>query len=57
MAERVTSADRNRVIHYAGNAVLWQSSNRIQADRIDVDRTKKMLTAGRQSRLAVSGRR
>ena len=31
-ADRVTSADHNHLIRYAGNAVVWQSSNRIQAD-------------------------
>jgi lipopolysaccharide export system protein LptA len=45
LADRVTSADRNHLMHYVGNAVLWQSSNRIQADQIDIDREKKMLTA------------
>ena len=33
LADRVTSANRNQLIHYIGNAVLWQSSNRIQADQ------------------------
>src|SRR5215469_11612220 len=45
IADHVISADRNHVIHYAGNAVLWQSSNRIQADKIDVDRDKKSIVA------------
>jgi lipopolysaccharide export system protein LptA len=44
-ADHVTSANRNHLIHYAGNAVLWQTSNRIQADRIDVDRDKKSIVA------------
>src|SRR5262249_9789607 len=44
-ADRVTSADRNHVIHYSGNAVVWQTSNRIQGDRIDIDRDKKSLVA------------
>jgi lipopolysaccharide export system protein LptA len=44
-ADHVTSANRNHVIHYAGNAVVWQTSNRIQADRIDIDRDKKSLIA------------
>lgn len=42
-ADRVTSANRNHLIHYAGNAVVWQTSNRIQADRIDIDRDKKSI--------------
>jgi len=45
MADRVISAQRNHLIHYIGNAVLWQSSNRIQADKIDVDRDKKSIVA------------
>jgi lipopolysaccharide export system protein LptA len=45
VADRVVSANRNHLIHYIGNAVLWQSSNRIQADRIDVDRDKKSIVA------------
>jgi lipopolysaccharide export system protein LptA len=45
IADRVTSANRNHVIHYSGNAVVWQTSNRIQGDRIDIDRDKKTLIA------------
>jgi lipopolysaccharide export system protein LptA len=48
MADRVTSANHNHLIHYVGNAVVWQSSNRIQADRIDIDRDKKGLVADGQ---------
>jgi len=44
-ADRVTSANRNRLVHYAGNAVVWQTSNRIQGDRIDIDRDKKSIVA------------
>ena len=47
-ADRVTSANRNHLIHYAGNAVVWQTSNRIQADRIDIDRDKKSIIADGQ---------
>jgi lipopolysaccharide export system protein LptA len=45
LADRVVSSDRNRQIEYTGNAVLWQSANRIQADRIDIDRVKKSIVA------------
>jgi lipopolysaccharide export system protein LptA len=48
MADRVISANRNKEIHYIGNAVLWQSANRIQADKIDVDRDKKSIVADGQ---------
>jgi lipopolysaccharide export system protein LptA len=44
-ADRVTSANRNHLIRYAGNAVVWQTSNRIQGDRIDIDRDKKTVIA------------
>jgi len=44
-ADRVTSSNRNHLIRYSGNAVLWQTANRIQGDRIDVDRDKKSLVA------------
>src|ERR1035441_4506897 len=44
-ADHVVSANRNHLIHYSGNAVVWQTSNRIQADKIDIDRDKKSLVA------------
>jgi lipopolysaccharide export system protein LptA len=44
-ADRVTSANRNHLVHYVGNAVVWQTSNRIQAERIDIDRDKKSIVA------------
>ncbi len=45
IADRVVTANRNQVIHYIGNAVLWQASNRLQAGRIDIDRAAQSLTA------------
>ena len=47
-ADRVVSADHNHLVHYIGNAVLWQTSNRISANTIDVDREKKTLVADGQ---------
>jgi lipopolysaccharide export system protein LptA len=44
-ADRVTSANRNHLVHYTGNAAVWQTSNRVQADRIDIDRDKKSIVA------------
>ncbi len=44
-ADHVISANRNHLIHYIGNAVVWQTSNRIQAERIDIDRDKKTIVA------------
>ncbi len=47
-ADRVDSANRNKQVHYIGNAVVWQTSNRITADKIDIDREKKTLLADGQ---------
>lgn len=44
-ARRMTSASHNKLVHYEGDAVLWQEANRIQGDVIDVDRDKHMITA------------
>jgi lipopolysaccharide export system protein LptA len=44
-ARKMTSANRNRLIHYEGGAVMTQGANRIQADAIDLDREKKTLAA------------
>ncbi len=44
-ADRITSANRNHLVHYAGHAKVWQTSNRVEADKIDIDRDKKTLIA------------
>ena len=44
-ADHITSANRNHLMHYVGNARVWQSANRIEADNIDIDRDKKSLVA------------
>jgi lipopolysaccharide export system protein LptA len=44
-AARMTSKDHNQQIRYEGNALMWQGSNRIQADRIDIDRQAGRLQA------------
>jgi lipopolysaccharide export system protein LptA len=44
-AARMTSAERNGVITYTGNAILWQASNRITADTIRIDRKNNQLWA------------
>jgi lipopolysaccharide export system protein LptA len=44
-AQRMVSTNNNRRIHYEGNAVAWQGANRIQADRLDIDRDKHVLEA------------
>lgn len=37
-AKKMISADGNAKIHYEGDALLWQGVNRLQADKIDIDR-------------------
>jgi lipopolysaccharide export system protein LptA len=44
-AERMTSQDDNSTIEYQGNALLWQGPNRVQADRIRIDRKNGRLQA------------
>ncbi|MFN7993453.1 MAG: LPS export ABC transporter periplasmic protein LptC [Bryobacteraceae bacterium] len=45
VARAMTSANHNRLVHYEGDVVLWQGANRIQADRVDIDREKHTLIA------------
>ena len=44
-AQHMTSADKNQKLHYEGNAVVWQGVNRVEADRIDIDRTRQVFEA------------
>lgn len=48
-AQRMVSTDHNQKIHYEGlpeqQAVAWQGANRVQADRLDIDREKQKLEA------------
>ena len=44
-ARHMTSANHNKLVHYEGDALLWQDTNRIQGDVIDVDRDKHTLVA------------
>lgn len=44
-ARKMVSTDKNLKILYEGDAVLWQGSNRVQADRIDIDRDESSLLA------------
>jgi lipopolysaccharide export system protein LptA len=43
--ERMTAVDNNMLITYEGHAVLWQSSNRLQGTKIQIDRRSKALLA------------
>ena len=44
-AQHMTSAQKNQKLHYEGNAVVWQGANRVEADRIDIDRAAQMFQA------------
>src|SRR5580693_4922935 len=35
------STDKNQVVHYQGKAQMWQGADRIQADKIDLNREQK----------------
>jgi lipopolysaccharide export system protein LptA len=44
-AERMNTVNNNALITYEGGAVLWQSSNRLQAERVLIDRRAKTIAA------------
>jgi lipopolysaccharide export system protein LptA len=44
-AARMVSTERNRKVVYEGGAMLWQSSNRLQAQRVEIDRGQQRLHA------------
>lgn len=44
-ARTMTTRDRQRQVRYEGDAVLWQGANRVQGDRIDIDRVNQRLFA------------
>ncbi len=44
-AQKMVSTDENAKIHYEGNAVAWQGSNRVEADRLDIDRDAGIMVA------------
>jgi lipopolysaccharide export system protein LptA len=44
-AARMTSTDGNRKIRYETDVLLWQGANRIEAAKIDIDRTAERLEA------------
>ncbi len=44
-ANRMVSTDDHKQIHYEGNAVAWQGANRIEADRLDIDRKNDVMKA------------
>ena len=44
-ARRMVSTDQNQKIHYEGSAVAWQGANRVEADRLDIDRDGGVMEA------------
>jgi lipopolysaccharide export system protein LptA len=45
MAEHMTAANHNHLLHYEGHVVMWQGGDRLTADRTDIDRDKRSLSA------------
>jgi lipopolysaccharide export system protein LptA len=45
VARSMSSANHNKLVKYDGDAVLWQGVNRIQADRVEIDRDKRSILA------------
>lgn len=45
MADRMTAANHNRLLHYEGHVVMWQGGDRITAERTEIDREKRTLSA------------
>jgi len=45
MADRMTSANHNHLVHYENHVMMWQGADRISADRTDVDRDKRTVAA------------
>ncbi len=47
-ASKMWTRENNRVLRYEGSAVLWQGGNRIEADRLEIDRlSRKLVASGR----------
>ena len=44
-ARHMVSTDDNQTIHYRGDAVAWQGANRVEADRLDIDRDAGIMEA------------
>ncbi len=43
--QRMVSTNKNKKVHYEGNAVAWQGANRINADRLDIDQDRHVMEA------------
>jgi len=44
MADHMTAANHNHLLHYEGHVVMWQGGDRLTADRTDIDRDKRTLS-------------
>jgi lipopolysaccharide export system protein LptA len=44
-APHMSSANHNKLVHYDGGSVLWQGGDRVEAQAIDIDREKHILSA------------
>ena len=44
-AKKMATSNRNLLVRYEGDVVLWQGSSRLQANRVDIDRETKVLRA------------
>jgi lipopolysaccharide export system protein LptA len=40
-SQRMTSSENNQKIRYDGAAVVWQGANRVEGERIDIDRARQ----------------
>jgi lipopolysaccharide export system protein LptA len=45
VADRMVSTGGNKHIRYDGNARAWQGANRVDADRIEIDRDRRVMEA------------
>jgi lipopolysaccharide export system protein LptA len=43
--ERMISSNQNKHIRYEGNARAWQGANRVDADRVEIDRDRGVMEA------------
>jgi lipopolysaccharide export system protein LptA len=44
-AQRMNSTNKNKKVHYEGDAVAWQGANRVKADRLDIDQDRHVMEA------------
>jgi lipopolysaccharide export system protein LptA len=45
VADKMISTGENKHIRYEGNARAWQGANRVDADRIEIDRDRRVMEA------------